>query len=465
MSSTHREWLSILTLAGAGMLTSFQFTLTVPALPEIPDTLGVSSSDAAWVITISMLAGTIGTPIVTRMADMYGRRRVFIACLGILTAGSVLAAVGMTYTTVMLGRACQGLATSLVPIGVSLMRESLSRERSASAIATMSATVGVGSTIGLPLSGVLLDAGGLRAIFLFSACVGALFLVLVPLFVTPSRIRTGGRFDLVGATILAASLAALLLVVSKVLEWGWVSTPTLVCAAIAVLAFAIWVPHQMRTSDPVVNLRTSMRRGVALTNVAAFFASVGMFANHFLSLNQARAPESTGSGLGLDATQAGLLLMPSALMMAVLSPVVGRALGRFGGRVPLIIGAAIMSSGFWIRLWAEASVGILLLCTFLVGVGTAFAFAATPALILDAAPAHEAAAATGVNGLVRSLSAAMTSSAFALLMTAFPLAGSADYLTTTGLHVGYIVVGSTAAVAAVIAVALPRERPTSPATG
>ncbi|WP_166868194.1 MFS transporter [Salinibacterium sp. ZJ70] len=465
MTSRHRELLSIATLAGAGMLTSFQFTLTVPALPEIPSALDVSATDAAWVVTISMLAGTIGTPIVARMADMYGRRRIFIACLAILTLGSMLAAIGMTYTTVMIGRACQGFATSLVPIGISIMREQLSRERSSSAIAAMSATIGIGSTIGLPLAGILLEAGGIPAIFWFSAILGAVFLILVPLFVTPSRIRSGGRFDLVGASILAVCLAAFLLVVSKGLEWGWASTPTLLFASIAVLAFAIWIPHQLRTPDPVVNLRTSMRRGVMQTNIAAFFASVGMFANHFLTLNQARAPESTGSGLGLEATQAGLLLMPSAFMLVVLSPVVGKALGRYGGRIPLALGAAIMSAGFWIRLWTEPSVGSIVLCTFLVGVGTAFAFAATPTLILDSVPAHEAAAASGVNGLIRSLSAAMTSSAFALLMTAYPWHGNAEYLTSEGLDVGFITVGIAAALAAAIAVALPKVRPTSPARG
>jgi len=109
-----RERLIIAVLAGCGMLTSLQFTLIVPVLPEIPGLLDVSANDASWMVTVTLLTGTAATPVLTRLADLRGRRRMLLVCLALLVVGSVIAALGLTFPTVLVGRALQGSSTAIL---------------------------------------------------------------------------------------------------------------------------------------------------------------------------------------------------------------------------------------------------------------------------------------------------------------------------------------------------------------
>ena len=457
MPSPRRDRTTIAVLAGSGMLTSLQFTLIVPALPEIPAALGIGADDASWMVTITLLTGTVGTPIIGRLADMHGRRRLLLVSLACLFAGSVLAAVWLTLPTVLVGRALQGMSTAIVPVGISLLRDLVSRERATLGIALMSGTLGIGSALGLPLSGVLSTFGGLPALFWFSAIASAVFLALVATFVGESPVRAPGRFDLVGTIALTIALTCLLLLISKSQAWAdaapW-AVPLLVAAGLA--AGVVWVLVALRHPSPVIDLRTSLRRRVLLTNVASFFVAFGMFANHLLTMQEARAPVASGAGLGLAPLGAGLVLVPSALAMVLLAPVAGRMLARAGGRFALALGAAIICGAYLFRLVVHDGLLVVVASATLVGIGTAFAFAAMPTLIIDAVPPTETASATAVNSLVRSLSGATASAVFAYLVVAFPSAIGAEFLSETGLMIAFALVALLSALGSVIALSLPR---------
>ena len=462
MATAGRQRVAVAVLAGSGMLTALQFTLIVPALPEIPSALGVSANDASWMVTVTLLTGTVGTPIVTRLADMHGKRRLLILSLALLVVGSVLAAVTMTFAGVLIGRALQGFASAIIPIGMSLLRDQLPGDRANSAIALMSATLGIGSAAGLPLSGVLSQWGGLESLFWFSAVAGCVFLVAISLLVTESSApRATGRFDLGGAAVLAVGLTALLLVISKAIEWGPWSPRILIAGLVALAAFAAWVPMQLRHATPVVDLRTSFSRVVLLTNTASFFAATGMFGNHLLTMQEALAPTATGYGLGLDTIAGGLTMVPSALAMVALAPVSGRLLNRFGGRTVLTLGSVTMAAAFFLRLVVHDSVLAVVVGAVIAGAGTAFAFSAMPSLIMGAVRPTESAAANGINTLVRSLSGAVVTAVFALIISGSSVTiGGTDYLSDAGLALALVYAGACSGLAAVLAVLLPR-RPSS----
>lgn len=451
-----RQRLIIGILAASGMLTSLQFTLIVPALPDIPAELGVSANDASWMVTATLLTGTAGTPIVTRLADAYGRRRMLLVSLALLVAGSVIAAVGMTFTTVLVGRSLQGFSTAIVPIGISLIRGLTTRERANRGIAFMSGTLGVGSAMGLPLSGVLSTVGGLAALFWFSAGAGLIFVVLVAVFVREVETRVPGRFDLGGAIILGIGLTGTMLVISKVAVWGPGSPAILLLAAVAVLSFAVWFPWELRHPSPVVDVRRSFQRPVLLTNIASFFASFGMFSNHLLTMQEARAPVGTGPGLGIPALGAGLILLPAALVMILLAPLAGKMLNGVGGRPTLALGSAIIGGAFLFRLIAHDGLLPVVLGALMVGVGTAFAFAAMPVLIMDAVPADEAASANGVNSLIRALSGAVAGATLAFLLATFATGADEAYLSDTGLMTAFAIVAAFSIVGTVLALFIPR---------
>ncbi len=157
MSRHVPTWMTIVVLSLCGMVSALQFTLVIPLLPEFPGLLDISTSNSSWLVTATLLTAAVSTPVVARMADMYGKRRMLSVALGAMIVGSVICAMEVSFLTMIAGRALQGFGASLIAVGISLLRDKLPPERIGSAVALMSATMGIGSALGLPLAGVLTD--------------------------------------------------------------------------------------------------------------------------------------------------------------------------------------------------------------------------------------------------------------------------------------------------------------------
>lgn len=404
-------------LALSGTVVALMQTLVVPLLPDFPRILGITADDASWLVTATLLASAVATPIVSRSADMYGKRKMMVVCLAIMVAGSVIAAVGGSFLWLVIGRTLQGFASALIPVGISIMRDELPKEKMGSAVALMSATLGIGSAMGLPLAGVLYESLGWASIFWVSAAAGALLLVAVALVVPESKVRTPGRFDYAGALVLSAALAALLLAISKGGAWGWGSEPVLLLFLTAAILLAAWVPYELKVSQPMVDLRTSGRRPVLMTNVASLLIGFAMFANMLLTTQQLQLPAATGYGFGLNVITAGLCMVPSGLAMVIFAPVSGRIIRVFGGKSALIAGAVVMIVGYVSRVFFYDSIAWVIIGSTVVSVGTAIAYAAMPTLIMGVVPITETASANGLNSLVRSIGTSTSSAAVAAALT------------------------------------------------
>lgn len=415
-------------LALSGTLVALMQTLVVPLLPDFPGFLGVTGDDASWLVTSTLLASAVATPIVSRSADMYGKRKMMVVCLAVMVAGSVLAAVGGSFLWLIVGRTLQGFATALIPVGISIMRDELPKEKMGSAVALMSATLGIGGAMGLPLAGVLYQSLGWASIFWVSAAAGLLLLVAVVLVVPESKVRTRGRFDYVGALVLSAALAALLLAISKGGSWGWSSEPVLLLFLTAAILLAVWVPFELKVSQPMVDLRTSSRRPVLMTNVASLLIGFAMFANMLLTTQQLQLPVSTGYGFELSVIAAGLCMVPSGIAMVVFAPISGRIIRTFGGKTALMAGAVVMIVGYVGRVFFYDSIAWVIIGSTVVSVGTAIAYASMPTLIMGAVPITETASANGLNSLVRSIGTSTSSAAVAAVLTSVTITIGAERL-------------------------------------
>ncbi|MET4901169.1 MFS transporter [Paenarthrobacter sp. CC6] len=408
-------------LALSGTLVALMQTLVIPLLPDFPGILGVTADDASWLVTATLLSSAVATPIVSRSADMYGKRKLMVVCLGIMVVGSVLAALCETFLWLVVGRTFQGFASALIPVGISIMRDELPKEKMGSAVALMSATLGIGSAMGLPLAGVLYQNLGWTSIFWVSAAGGVLLLLAVLLVVPESKVRTHGSFDYAGALVLSAALAALLLAISKGSSWGWGSEPVLLLFLVAVILLAVWMPYELKVRQPMVDLRTSVRRPVLLTNLASLMLGFAMFANMLLTTQQLQLPADTGYGFDLNVITAGLCMVPSGLAMVVFAPLSGRIIRIFGGKTALMAGAVVMVAGYVGRVFFFDSIAWVIVGSTVVGVGTAIAHAAMPTLIMGAVPITETASANGLNSLVRAIGTSTSSAAIAAVFTSVTL--------------------------------------------
>lgn len=399
----------------AGTTVSLQQTLVVALLPSFAKLFAISADDVSWLITATLLTSAVATPVVARLADMYGKRLMMIVCIVLMAAGSLVAALSAgSFVLLIIGRALQGFSAALIPVGISILRDELPRERVASAIALMSATLGIGGALGLPLGGLLFNSYGWSSVFWLSVLVGAALLVAVVWVVPESGIKTRGRFDLLGALLLSAALTCLLLVISKGAAWGGQVIALLL--VITGVLLAAWFPYSLRVSQPLVDLRTSARRPVLLTNLASILVGFALMANILISTQQLQLPPAAG-GYGLGALTAGLAMVPGGLAMVVFSPVSGKMINTVGGRLTLLTGCAIMAAAYVGRVFGDHSLLSVVVGSTIVSVGSAIAYAAMPSLIMANVPITETASANGLNALLRALGTSTASAVIAALLT------------------------------------------------
>src|SRR5690349_6073580 len=216
-------------------------TLVTPLLTELPQILHTSSSNAAWVITATLLVAAVCVPVFGRLGDLVGKRRMLVVCSVPLVAGSVVCALASSVVPMIVGRGLQGMGMGMVPLGIALLRDVVPEERLSSSIALVSASMGIGGGLGLPLSAAVAQYANWRVLFWGSAALAAVIAALV-WFLVPSvpAVAKGRRFDAAGAVGLGAGLVCLLLAVSKGAEWGWGSATTLGLFAAAALVLPAW---------------------------------------------------------------------------------------------------------------------------------------------------------------------------------------------------------------------------------
>jgi MFS family permease len=446
----------ITVLASCGLAVSLMQTLVVPLLPQFPGLLGTTPATVAWLVTATLVAGAVSAPLLGRLGDMYGRRRMLLVSLGLVVVGSALGAVAPGVEVLIVARVLQGASLGVVPLGISIMRGILPEGRVGSGVALMSSSLGIGGAIGLPLTGLVAEHASWRWLFAGAAvlCVGLLLLVRAVVQESPER--SGGRFDLPGAVLLAFALVSLLLAISKGTEWGWGGPRVLGLLAASAVLFAVWGRLELRTRTPLVDLRISARPAVLWTNAASVLVGFSMFAGFLLTTQVLQAPSSTGYGHGLSLVEAGLVLLPVGVMMTIFSPLSARISARHGARTTLLIGTSVLLVGnLWLAV-LPATVPLVIAAIMVTSSGAALSYSAVPILIMDAVPSTETAAANSLNSLMRMLGTSSCSAFTAAIASSMILQVDGHAFPAAAAYtIVFVAAAGAALVAALIMAALP----------
>jgi MFS family permease len=454
--------LTVVVLCFGGMSAALMQTLVIPIQSALPRLLHTSPANASWVVTATLLGGAVAMPIAGRLADMFGKQRVLLGSSVLLVIGSLICALSDSLLPMLGGRVLQGLAMGFIPVGISLMREVTPPAMTNTAIAAMSATMGVGGAIGLPLSAWVAEDFNWHALFWMSVGLAALMVLSVGLLVPHVHDAHGGSFDLGGAVGLAVGLLAALIAISKGNEWGWGHGRTVGLLVGGVVVLVVWAAYELRTEDPLCDLRVSVQRPVLLTNLAAIAVGFGMMAQAIVVPQLLQIPAATG-GLGQTMLEAGLWMAPGGLMMLVFAPVSSRLMTQIGPKRTLMIGAAVLGVGYLVGRELMSAPWQLLVASCVASAGVGIGYAAMPTLILDSVPMTEAGSAVGVNGLMRSIGTSVASAVMTALLTSSTVRRGSFELPTHGAFQLCFVVGAAAAfvgvaIAATIPVA-PRRTP------
>ncbi len=444
---------TMLVLGLAALAFALGQTTLIPAIPELIRALRTDESGVTWTVTGYLLAAAVFTPLVGRLGDIYGKRRLLVVALAAFAAGSVLAAATASLWVVVAGRAVMGVGGGIFPLCFAIVRDEFPRERVARSVGLLSAIAGIGGGLGLVVGGVLVDYASYHAVFWLGAGMGAAAAVGAAALVPESPLRTPARLDLRGAAVLTVGLLLPLVAVSQAHERGWASVRTLALAGAGLLVLAGWVALQRRTTEPLADVAALARPPVLMTNLATLLVGFGMFGSFILVPTLAEAPRSTGYGFGLDATGAGLLLVPGSLAMLVLGPVSGMLGSRSGNRVPLALGGLVTASGLALLALAHGSRLEVLGFGILMSGGIGLAFAAMPNLIIEAVPPEQTGEATGFNALVRSVGSSLGSQVAATVVASSAVAGIPQ---DAGYTRAFAISAGVAACASVVALGIPR---------
>jgi MFS family permease len=451
-----RSGLIVGVLAAAGITVSLMQTLIVPLIATLPALLHTTTANAFWAITATLLAGAVAMPVSGRLGDLYGKRRVMVASALLLSAGSFVCAPAETLVPMVAGRALQGLGMGVIPLGIAIMRDVLPPQRLGSAIGLMSSSLGVGGALGLPAAALVAQYVSWHALFWAAAGLGLLMSVLILVIVPESPVRSPGRLDVVGAIGLSAGLVLFLLPVSKGSEWGWTSGTTLGMFGASVLVLLLWGWWELRVPAPLIDLRTSARRQVLMTNLASIVIGFAMYAMSLITPQLLQLPVATGYGLGRSMVEAGLWMAPGGLVMMAISPVAARLSAARGPKTSLLLGALVIAAGYLLALVLMRHAWGILIFSAVVAAGIGFAYAAMPSIIMSAVPRTETAAANGLNSLMRSIGTSSASAVLGAVLANMTIqVGPATLPSEAGFRTGFVIGAGVAVLAALIVTAIP----------
>ncbi|MBS44311.1 MAG: MFS transporter [Nocardioides sp.] len=431
--------------------------MVIPIQGELPQLLDSTAADTAWVVTITLLCAAVTMPISGRVADMVGKQRVLVASAVLLLVSSVVCALSSSLLPMLVGRGMQGMAMGFIPVGIALLREIVPPRMAGSAVAAMSATLGVGGAIGLPLSAWIVQAGNWHALFWVSAAVAAAVLVAIVALVPHVHDAHPAHFDVAGAVGLALGLSLFLVGLSKASTWGWASGRTIGCVVAGLAVLVAWAVLELRTAEPLVDLRSASRLPVLLTNVAAVAIGMGMMAQAIVIPQLLQLPDVLDYGLGQTILQAGLWMAPGGLMMLLFAPVSSRLMSTLGPRTTLMIGATVLGLGYVVTFFLMGEAWHLMIGTLVISIGVGIGYAAMPTLVLDHTPVREAGSAVGVNTLMRSLGTTIASALMATVLTSDtqPL-GPVSVPTESAFQLCFVISAIAAFVGVAVAATIPR---------
>jgi EmrB/QacA subfamily drug resistance transporter len=462
------HWVTLALLTTAGIAFALMQTLVVPALPFFQREFDTSASLATWIATGFLLSSSVLTPILGKLGDAHGKAKLLVISLVIFGLASLGAALAWNLGSLVFFRIVQGTGAAVFPLSFGIIRDEFPPEKVGVGIGTVSSVFGAGGGIGLVLSGVILEHLDWHWLFLIGGIPVLISAALIARVVPESPIKTPTRPDYRGAATLSAGLVALLLGVSQGNAWGWASARVVALSVVAIVILALWVRLERRTPEPLIDIATLRRRGMALTNLTTFLIAFGMFASFILLPNFVQIPRGLPGeiaaaldyGFGASPVEVGLFFVPSSLAMIVTGPAAGALGARFGPELPLRVGVALVATGLALFALLHEERWMFYIWMTLLGIGIASSFAALGSLVIANSGPGETGVATGMNTIMRTIGGAFGAQIAASIISAHTYAGTEIPL-ERGFTIAFAMSAAVALLALLPALALvvPRRRP------
>ncbi|MFB7587682.1 MFS transporter [Streptomyces sp. NPDC056169] len=377
-----------------------------PLLKGLTDTLHVTAAELNWISIANLLASVAFTPVLSRMGDLYGHRRVLRWNLAIVLLGSVLVGLSRSFEVLLVGQVLQGAFAGFFPLLVGVLRNrgKDGDGESRRGISYMVAALVAGIAVGLIASGFVARTvdSPTAALWVPTAAVGLALAVTWPLL-PESAARPGGRIDWAGGILLCVGLVAIMLGLGMggLPDWEWTSARTLGCLVGGTLVTALWVLVELRTAEPMIDVRMFRHRNVVTVSLVTVTFTVPMIGLQVANpVFMGTGPAEYGYGLGLDPFAIGLAMLPNLLAIAAGALAAPAVAAAISDRLTLCAGSLLMAAGYVASLTWHGSMPLFLTGTAVAGLGIGFLQHSTRTLAVESVPHDRTSVGSGINELL-----------------------------------------------------------------
>lgn len=405
MAFTRSAKLTLLIMSMMGILITYVETMITPALPTLVSDFHTNYDKLSWVITAYILSGTVSAAIFGRLADIYGKKKIFVILAGVYTVAVSFGGFATTLTQFIIVRAVQGLGMGMFPVALALLNDEVPRENLALAQGIVSSTFTGGAAIGLALGAYITQYYGWQWSYHSAIPVAFALLIASAIIVKESPIRQEESIDFAGVFALSLSVILLILGLSEGQYWGWDSLAVIGSFALSVIFLIAFVQIERSVKMPFINLRLLRVKNIFLANFAGLFAMTGMFFLFYTVPVLLQDPSP--SGFGLTVFHSGLIMLPAAVASMVFAPLSAKITVNRGPKVTILIGGIVLFLSYLALLFNRQTTISILEDTTLLGMSLSFVFVGVINILLLSTPPKEAGVSTGMNVVFRNIGSAI----------------------------------------------------------
>jgi len=409
------QWLVLVTVIVGTFLGRLDQTIVNLALPKVIQDFGITVTSAGWIATSYILANAIFVPIWGKLGDTIGRKKVYILGFLIFIGGSVLAGLSWNLSSMIVFRIIQAIAGSAdYPTAMAIITVTFAAgKQRTQALGLWSVSFAAAAVFGPLIGGPLIDNFSWRSIFLINLPIGIIGLIMAWIFIKESvSQKKTVVFDWWGAITLGIALSALVLVLDRGLDWGWLSVKSFMAYGCMVIFSLIFYRTEKNTAEPIVDFKFFKMPTFVNTLTNNFVVFMGLMGGIFL------IPIFASTYLGLDATQTGLLFIPMAVMMVIASPLGGQFAGKVQPQYIIAISTAVAAVGLYLFSFLDprSTIWDIIIPLSIMAFGLGFGMAQRTSLIASIVPEHEVGIASSVLALVRNIAGAFGIALFGTIL-------------------------------------------------
>ncbi|MCX5906788.1 MAG: DHA2 family efflux MFS transporter permease subunit [Deltaproteobacteria bacterium] len=336
------------------------------ALPKMMANFGTTLEQIEWVVTGYMIAFAIAMPATIWLREVFGLKKVFMASLVFFCFGSALCGLAWDKDSLIVFRVIQAIGGgTIMPTGLTLVTEAFPPQERGMAMGIWSIGAMVAPAVGPFMGGYLVDEVSWRSIFYINLPVGGVALLATFWILSPGKgIGRARKFDLIGFSSFSLFLAALLIALAQGQREGWDSDYILACFGLSLLGLGVFIISGLRVENPIIDLGLFSNPNFLMASIINFVRAVAIFGAMFL------LPLFLQNILDYKALETGIILAPTAISVAIVSPFSGLISDRIGPRIPLFSGTVLvayslylykdlsLNSDYWFLCWPQIIRGV-----------------------------------------------------------------------------------------------------------